>query len=109
MAFLVSVRILRHRGARLDTPGQPHDGYLTVERQKATTGLSLISDRGGIRLLGPLYEARVLNASIDGLVLLGFEREGDTSFVQEWLLGRYEAKLWGPREAAAEVDPALLG
>ena len=108
MAFLVSVRLLRHRGARLDSPGLPQDGHLLVDRRKATTCLSLISNIGGIQLLGPLYEARVLNASIDGLVLLGFEREGDASYVQEWLIGEYDGRLWGPRPPPAEVDLASI-
>lgn len=83
MAFLISVTPLRSHGTRLESLGSPQGGYFVVRRKKASTGLVLISNVGGIDLLGPLYEARVLNASIDGLVLLGYEKDGNAAFVQE--------------------------
>lgn len=90
MALLVSVQQLRSQGSRLENLEPAKEGYLVVRRQRPAGGLVLVSNTGGIDLLGPLYDARVLNASIDGFVLLGFEREGDAAHVQEWLVGPFQ-------------------
>lgn len=95
MAFLVSVKPLRRSGARLETLGPPQEGFLVIRRHQSAGGLVLVSNTGGVTLLGPLYEARVLNASIDGLVLLGYEKEGGAAYVQEWLVGPFSGTAGG--------------
>ena len=64
--------------------GPPAEGYLRTEKSGAGVATYLISNVGASALCGPLYEARLLKADADGLLLLGFEREGDAAVVQEW-------------------------
>lgn len=109
MAFLVSVRPLRRHGVRLNDLESPREGYFSVRRQTATCGLVLISNIGGVVLLGPLYEPRVLNASIDGLVLLGYERESNAAYVQEWLIGRFDGCTGGKKYVSAGEGQSVIG
>jgi hypothetical protein len=82
--LLVSVARLRKGGVRLAAPEPSVEGYLRTERAGAGVATYLISNVGGSALCGPLFEARLLKADTDGLLLLGFEREGDAAVVQEW-------------------------
>ena len=98
MAFLVSVQPLRARGKRLASASAPVDGYLRSERRGSSLALTLISQEGGTELLGPLFDARLSSASLEGVVLIGFESAGEADFVQEWRLdafsGRGRAAGW---------------
>ena len=92
MTFLVSVQPLRARGKRLASAGAPVDGYLRSERRGGSLALTLISQDGGTELLGPLFDARLSRASLEGMVLIGFERADDAAFVQEWSLGAFSGR-----------------
>lgn len=102
--LLVAVTRLRKGGARQVEPGPPAEGYLRTEKSGAGVATYLISNVGGSALCGPLYEARLLKADADGLLLLGFEREGDAAVVQEWRVSPASASFkpngW-PRPADA--------
>lgn len=95
--LLMNVQPLRKNGIRLDVPGLVMDGYFRSERAKGFTGLTLFSHRGGISLLGPLYEARLTRTEPEGFVLLGFEvcKDG-ASYVQEWLCTRFDGTIVRP-------------
>lgn len=95
--LLLNVQPLRKHGIRLDAPGPVADGYFRSERTKGFTGLTLISHKGGISLLGPLYEARLTRTEPEGFVLLGFEVCNDgASYVQEWLCTRFNSPIVWP-------------
>lgn len=84
MGFIVNVTLLRKAGARLDKLDPPCEGLLLTEQDGAFIGLKLISYTSAITMAGPLYDARVVRADQDSFVLLGFERDGAASHVQEW-------------------------
>lgn len=95
--LLLNVRLLRKQGIRLDHPGLVSDGYFRVERLKGYVALSLISHKGGIVMLGPLYEPKLNRTEPDGFVLLGFEVGDDgASYVQEWLCTQYTGTFMLP-------------
>ncbi len=98
MSLLVNVQPLRKHGVRLDVPPPVSDGYFRVEKRQGYTALLLISHKGGITMLGPLFEPRITRSEPDGFVLLGFETgEGKASFVQEWLVSSYTGTFMAPR------------
>lgn len=95
--LLLNVQPLRKQGIRLDVLGPVADGYFRSERAKGFTALTLISHMGGIPLLGPLYEARLVRTEPEGFVLLGFEVGKDgASYVQEWLCTRFDGAIVRP-------------
>ena len=91
--LLIRVTPLRRGGARLPSPAWHAQGYLKSERAGVGVALRLVSNVGGATLCGPLFDARVTRADIDGITLLGLEREGSAAFVQEWHIGPAESSF----------------
>lgn len=81
-----TVRPLRSQGVRLESPGYSALGHLTMERRGPSLALYVVSYHCGAKKLGPLYDPRLIKASVDGFVFMGFEVVGGASFVQEWLV-----------------------
>lgn len=94
MSLVLNVRPLRSKGIRQDAPPPVVDGYFRTEKCKGYTALLLVSHKGGITMLGPLYEPRLSRTEPDGFVLLGFEVGDDgAAYVQEWLCTSYAGTL----------------
>lgn len=85
--FSVSIRLLRQHGTRLAQPPAVADGYLKTDRIQGVLAIELRSTVDDLPLAGPLFEPRVIKATQDGFILLGFTRDGEAAYVQEWSVG----------------------
>lgn len=76
MPLLFSVVPLRKGRARVTERGHRCTGYLRSEREGACIALTVISYQAGIPVAGPLYDARIIRADQDGIIVQGIERVG---------------------------------
>ena len=88
MRFSVSVRPLRHAGARLSPDRlEPFStGLLVSTREGAALRVAFVSHVGGPPLLRPLYDPRLIRADETSWVLQGIELNDGAAHVQEWEL-----------------------